>query len=207
MAQLFFEYGVMASGKSIEILKVAHNYAQQNRKVLLLTSSLDDRTKVGEVSSRVGLKHDANVIYQDTNLETYVLEMSERPEIVLIDEAQFMTREQVIQLTHIVDDLNIPVMAFGLKNDFSNHLFPGSEALLIFADKLEEIKTLDTFGTKKATVNHPRLKSWACKKLKTSKLVTIYLDTAFALLKDLLANYQSLLFPQVARRKNLLKCF
>ena len=153
MAQLFFEYGVMASGKSIEILKVTHNYAQQNRKVLLLTSSLDDRTKVGEVSSRVGLKHDADIIYQDTNLETYVLEMAEKPEIVLIDEAQFMTREQVIQLTHIVDDLNIPVMAFGLKNDFSNHLFPGSEALLIFADKLEEIKTLDTFGTKKATMN------------------------------------------------------
>lgn len=153
MAQLFFEYGVMASGKSIEILKVAHNYAQQNRKVLLLTSSLDDRTHVGEVSSRIGIKHDANVIYPDTDIELLVSNMNELPAIVLIDEAQFMNREQVIQLTHIVDDMNIPVMAFGLKNDFSNHLFPGSEALLIFADKLEEIKTLDTFGTKKAIMN------------------------------------------------------
>ena len=153
MAQLFFEYGVMASGKSIEILKVAHNYTQQNSKVLLLTSSLDDRTHVGEISSRIGIKHDANVIYPDTNVELLVANMNELPAIILIDEAQFMSREQVLQLTRIVDDMNIPVMAFGLKNDFSNHLFPGSEALLIFADKLEEIKTLDTFGTKKATMN------------------------------------------------------
>jgi len=153
MAQLFFEYGVMASGKSIEILKVAHNYTQQNRKVLLLTSSLDDRTHVGEISSRIGIKHDANVIYPDTNVELLVANMNELPAIILIDEAQFMSREQVLQLTRIVDDMNIPVMAFGLKNDFSNHLFPGSEALLIFADKLEEIKTLDTFGTNKATMN------------------------------------------------------
>lgn len=153
MAQLFFEYGVMASGKSIEILKVAHNYSQQNRKVLLLTSSLDDRTHVGEISSRVGMKHDAGVIYPDTDIELLVSNMNELPAIVLIDEAQFMNRTQVLQLTRIVDVMNIPVMAFGLKNDFSNHLFPGSEALLIFADKLEEIKTLDTFGTKKATMN------------------------------------------------------
>jgi len=153
MAQLFFEYGVMASGKSIEILKVAHNYTQQNRKVLLLTSSLDDRTHVGEISSRIGIKHDANVIYPDTNVELLVANMNELPAIILIDEAQFMSREQVLQLTRIVDNMNIPVMAFGLKNDFSNHLFPGSEALLIFADKLEEIKTLDTFGTNKATMN------------------------------------------------------
>jgi len=153
MAQLFFEYGVMASGKSIEILKVAHNYTQQNRKVLMLTSSLDDRTHVGEISSRIGIKHDANVIYPDTNVELLVANMNELPAIILIDEAQFMSREQVLQLTRIVDNMNIPVMAFGLKNDFSNHLFPGSEALLIFADKLEEIKTLDTFGTNKATMN------------------------------------------------------
>lgn len=153
MAQLFFEYGVMASGKSIEILKVAHNYTQQNRKVLLLTSSLDDRTHVGEISSRVGMKHDAGVIYPDTDIELLVSNMNELPAIVLIDEAQFMNRTQVLQLTRIVDVMNIPVMAFGLKNDFSNHLFPGSEALLIFADKLEEIKTLDTFGTNKATMN------------------------------------------------------
>jgi len=153
MAQLFFEYGVMASGKSIEILKVAHNYSQQNRKVLLLTSSLDDRTHVGEISSRVGMKHDAGVIYPDTDIELLVSNMNELPAIVLIDEAQFMNRTQVLQLTRIVDVMNIPVMAFGLKNDFSNHLFPGSEALLIFADKLEEIKTLDTFGTNKATMN------------------------------------------------------
>lgn len=153
MAQLFFEYGVMNSGKSIEILKVAYNYDQQGRNVLLLTSALDDRTHIGEISSRIGIKHEANVIYEDTDLHLLIANMNNLPDIVLIDEAQFMTRQQVIQLTKVVDYMNIPVMAFGLKNDSSNHLFPGSEALLIFADKLEEIKTLDSFGTKKATMN------------------------------------------------------
>lgn len=153
MAQLHFVYGVMASGKSIEILKVAYNYRIQGRTPLLLTSALDDRTKVGEVSSRIGLHQDAQAIEQNTNVFELVTNMSKLPDIVLIDEAQFLNREQVIQLTHLVDDLDIPVMAFGLKNDFSNHLFPGSEALLIFADKLEEMKTLDSFGTRKATMN------------------------------------------------------
>ena len=153
MTQLTFVYGTMASGKSIEILKVAHNYEVQGRKPMLLTSALDDRTNVGEISSRIGLKQDAGIIHAADDLFEMVAGQAEQPAIVLIDEAQFMTREQVMQLAHIVDDLDIPVMAFGLKNDFSNHLFPGSEALLIFADKLEEMKTLDSFGTKKATMN------------------------------------------------------
>lgn len=153
MTQLTFVYGTMASGKSIEILKVAHNYEVQGRKPMLLTSALDDRTNVGEISSRIGLKQDAGIIHATDDLFEMVAGQAEQPAIVLIDEAQFMTREQVMQLAHIVDDLDIPVMAFGLKNDFSNHLFPGSEALLIFADKLEEMKTLDSFGTKKATMN------------------------------------------------------
>ena len=153
MSQLTFVYGTMASGKSIEILKVAHNYKIQGRQPLLLTSALDDRTKIGEVSSRIGLRESAGVIHDTDDLMALVTSADKLPDIVLVDEAQFMTRQQVIQLANVVDDLDIPVMAFGLKNDFSNRLFPGSEALLIFADKLQEMKTLDSFGTKKATMN------------------------------------------------------
>ncbi|RHE70154.1 thymidine kinase [Weissella cibaria] len=153
MSQLTFVYGTMASGKSIEILKVAHNYKIQGRHPLLLTSALDDRTKIGEVSSRIGLRETAGVIHDTDDLMALVTSADKLPDIVLLDEAQFMTRQQVIQLANVVDDLDIPVMAFGLKNDFSNRLFPGSEALLIFADKLQEMKTLDSFGTKKATMN------------------------------------------------------
>lgn len=153
MSQLTFVYGTMASGKSIEILKVAHNYKIQGRHPLLLTSVLDDRTKIGEVSSRIGLRESAGIIHDTDDLMVLVTSADKLPDIVLVDEAQFMTRQQVIQLANVVDDLDIPVMAFGLKNDFSNRLFPGYEALLIFADKLQEMKTLDSFGTKKATMN------------------------------------------------------
>lgn len=153
MTQLVFVYGTMASGKSIEILKVAHNYEIQGRKPLMLTSAIDDRTKVGEVSSRIGLAKEAEAIYSKDNLFEKIKNLDDLPDIVLIDEAQFMTRDQVIQLGQVVDELNIPVMAFGLKNDFSNRLFEGSEALVIFADKLVEMKTLDSFGANKATMN------------------------------------------------------
>lgn len=153
MAQLFFEYGVMNAGKSIELLKVAHNYQTQGRTPFLMTSVLDDRTHIGTISSRVGLSEPAYIIEQTTNVYDIIKQYEPRPDIVLIDEAQFLTRDQVIQFAKIVDDFDIPVMAFGLKNDFTNHLFPGSEALLIFADKLEEIKTLDRFSNKKAIMN------------------------------------------------------
>lgn len=153
MTQLFFEYGVMASGKSIELLKVAYSYEVQNKKAYLLTSALDNRTKIGEISSRLGLKSEANVYFDDTNIMTLISNQYQLPDILLIDEAQFLSKTQVLQLTEIVDDLNIPVMAFGLKNDSSNRLFPGSEALIIYADKLHEIKTLDAFSNHKATMN------------------------------------------------------
>ncbi|MDR3191377.1 MAG: thymidine kinase [Lactobacillaceae bacterium] len=153
MAQLFFRYGAMASGKSIEILKVAHNYEVQNRHVLLLTSALDNRTEIGEIASRIGMQRPAIAIHDQDDL--FVLVKDTHPDIsaVLIDEAQFMTKVQVLQLTQVVDELQIPVMAFGLKNDAFNHLFPGSEALLLFADKIEEMKTLCSFCTRKALMN------------------------------------------------------
>lgn len=152
MAQLFFRYGAMASGKSIEILKVAHNYEVQQRKVLLLTSALDDRTEVGEIASRIGLTRPAQAISDQDDLFALIQNESDIA-AVLIDEAQFMTKDQVMQLTRVVDEINIPVLTFGLKNDAFNNLFPGSEALLIYADKIEEMKTLCSFCGHKATMN------------------------------------------------------
>jgi len=152
MSQLFFRHGAMASGKSIEILKVAHNYETQGRHVLLLTSALDDRTEIGRIASRIGMERPARAISDSDDLFELINAAGEVA-AVLIDEAQFMTPEQVLQLTHVVDDLNIPVLAFGLKNDAFNHLFAGSEALLIYADKIEEMKTLCSFCGRKATMN------------------------------------------------------
>ena len=152
MAQLFFRYGAMASGKSIEILKVAHNYESQGRKVLLLTNALDDRTKIGSIASRIGLQREARAIQAEDDIFA-ILESTEEFSAVLIDEAQFLTREQVLQLTRIVDELDVPVLTFGLKQDAFNQLFPGSEALLIYADKIEEMKTLCSFCTRKAIMN------------------------------------------------------
>lgn len=153
MAQLFFRYGAMNSGKTIEILKVAHNYEEQGKSVLIFTSGLDNRDGVGTVASRIGMKRDAEPIFADTDVFAKVAEMNPNASAVLIDEAQFLTRDNVLQLTRVVDELHIPVMAFGLKNDFQNHLFEGTEALLIFADKIEEIKTICWFCNRKASMN------------------------------------------------------
>ena len=153
MAQLFFRYGAMASGKSIEILKVAHNYETQQRHVLLLTSALDNRSGVGEIASRIGMQRSALAISDADDLFKLIQDQQDDVAAVLIDEAQFMTKEQVLELTQVVDDLNIPVLAFGLKNDAFKNLVPGSEALLIYADKIEEMKTLCSFCGRKATMN------------------------------------------------------
>ena len=161
MAQLFFRYGAMSSGKSIEILKVAHNYEAQGRKIALMTSGLDNRSGVGTVASRIGLHRKAIPITEDMNLFTYIEKMNSHDladgkgklACVLIDEAQFLKRHHVLECAKIVDEFNIPVMAFGLKNDFQNHLFEGSENLLIFADKIEEMKTICHYCGHKAIMN------------------------------------------------------
>lgn len=154
MAQLFFRYGAMNCGKSIEILKVAHNYEEQNKRVLLMTSGLDTRSGVGMIESRIGLKRKALPIFDETDVYATVAKELEAGSIacVLIDEAQFLLRKHILALTKIVDELNIPVMCFGLKNDSRNQLFTGSEALLLFADKIEEMKTICWFCTHKATM-------------------------------------------------------
>ncbi|GAA3628308.1 thymidine kinase [Lactobacillus hamsteri] len=161
MAQLFFRYGAMSSGKTIEILKVAHNYEAQGRKIALMTSGLDNRSGVGTVASRIGLHRKAIPVDDQMNLFDYVEKNSQKDvadgagkiACVLIDEAQFLRKHHVLECAKIVDELNIPVMAFGLKNDFQNHLFEGSENLLIYADKIEEMKTICHYCGHKATMN------------------------------------------------------
>lgn len=153
MAQLFFKYGAMNSGKSIDILKVAHNYEEQGKPVVLMTSGVDDRSGRGIIASRIGLGRKVKPIMDDTNIYDYVNKMDRKIYCVLIDEAQFLKKEHVLQLIKIVDELNIPVMAFGLKNDFRNELFEGSKYLLIYADKIEEMKTICWFCPHKATMN------------------------------------------------------
>lgn len=153
MAQLFFKYGAMNSGKSIDILKVAHNYEEQGKPVVLMTSGVDDRSGRGIIASRIGLERKVKPIMDDTNIYDYVNKMDRKIYCVLIDEAQFLKKEHVLQLIKIVDELNIPVMVFGLKNDFRNELFEGSKYLLIYADKIEEMKTICWFCPHKATMN------------------------------------------------------
>ncbi|AGR63892.1 thymidine kinase [Limosilactobacillus reuteri TD1] len=153
MAQLFFKYGAMNSGKSIDILKVAHNYEEQGKPAVLMTSGVDDRSGRGIIASRIGLERKVKPIMDDTNIYDYVNKMDRKIYCVLIDEAQFLKKEHVLQLIKIVDELNIPVMAFGLKNDFRNELFEGSKYLLIYADKIEEMKTICWFCPHKATMN------------------------------------------------------
>ena len=153
MAQLFFKYGAMNSGKSIEILKVAHNYEEQNKPVVLMTSGIDTRSGVGQVKSRIGISKEALPIFEETDIFSVVQTLGYTTYCVLIDEAQFLSARHVLDLTKIVDELKIPVMAFGLKNDFRNELFEGSKFLLLYADKIEEMKTICWFCHKKAIMN------------------------------------------------------
>lgn len=154
MAQLYFKYGTMNSGKTIEILKVAHNYEEQGKRVLIMTSAVDTRDGVGMVSSRIGMRREALAIDDDFDVFGFIREEQKQEEFycVLIDEAQFLKRHHVFALARVVDELDIPVMAFGLKNDFRNELFEGSKYLLLFADKIEEIKTICHYCSKKATM-------------------------------------------------------
>lgn len=158
MAQLFYTYSTMSAGKSLDLLKVNHNYREQGKKTILFTPRTDTRYGKGKITSRIGIQEDALSVDCEFNFYEYVKRnkiVSEKVYCILIDEAQFLSREQIVQLSRVVDMLDIPVMCYGLKNDFQNNLFEGSEALLLYADKTIEIKTIcakDTCG-KKAIMN------------------------------------------------------
>ncbi|EHI69513.1 thymidine kinase [Streptococcus ictaluri] len=152
MAQLYYKYGTMNSGKTIEILKVAHNYEEQGKPVVIMTSALDTRDGFGIVSSRIGMRREAIPITSDMAIFEYIEQLDVKPYCVLIDECQFLSKKNVYDLARVVDHLDVPVMAFGLKNDFQNELFEGSKYLLLLADKIDEIKTICQFCSKKATM-------------------------------------------------------
>ncbi|GGE28481.1 thymidine kinase [Streptococcus himalayensis] len=152
MAQLYYKYGTMNSGKTIEILKVAHNYEEQGKGVVIMTSALDTRDGYGLVSSRIGMQREAMAIEEETDIFGFIESLHPKPYCLLIDEAQFLRRHHVYDLARVVDELGVPVMAFGLKNDFRNELFEGSKYLLLLADKIDEIKTICQYCSKKATM-------------------------------------------------------
>lgn len=150
MAQLYFYYSAMNAGKSTSLLQSAYNYQERGMTVAIYTAALDNRFGLGKVSSRIGLAMDAHIFDATFNFVAHITAQlaSGRLDCVLIDEAQFLTKDQVRQLTDVVDILRIPVLAFGLRTDFLGETFAGSEALLAWADKLIELKTICHCGRK-----------------------------------------------------------
>lgn len=150
MAQLYYRYSTMNAGKSIELIKVAYNYEERDKKVLTLVPGVDDRYGTGVITSRIGIQREAVVVNDSTNILELFIKENQKGKIacVLIDECQFLKKHHVQELVEIVDSFDTPVLAYGLKNDFQNELFEGSYYMLIYADKIEEIKTICWCGRK-----------------------------------------------------------
>ena len=151
MAKLFFYYSSMNAGKSTTLLQSAHNYRERGLRPLLFTPQLDTRAGKGQIASRIGLTAEAHA-FSPTDDLFKLADAQETIDCVLVDEAQFLTRAQVYQLGEIADQLNTPVLAYGLRTDFQGNLFEGSRHLLAWADKLVEIKTICHCGSKATMV-------------------------------------------------------
>lgn len=152
MAKLYFKFGAMGCSKTAQALITKFNYEERNMKVLLLKPAIDNRDGANTVRSRIGLKNEAVTVGGNENVyEKYVNEYSDC-NVIIVDECQFLTPEQVDQLSDIVINKNIPVLCFGLSTDFTTHLFPGSKRLFEIAESITEIKSVCTCGAK-ATVN------------------------------------------------------
>lgn len=148
MAQLYFYYSAMNAGKSTALLQSEYNYRESGMTARLLTARIDDRFGPGKISSRIGLEKEADTFDAETDLLRWFRGFSDHTDCILVDEAQFLTFDQVEQLAHIVDELDIPVLCYGIRTDFQGNLFPGSERLLAIADKLKELKTVCHCGRK-----------------------------------------------------------
>ena len=151
MAKLYFKYGAMGSSKTAQALITKFNYEERGMRVWLIKPALDDRDGVATLRSRIGLEAEACVIRAEDDVAERWRTM-ERTDVIIADEAQFLTPEQIDQLRMLVDEDGIPVLCFGLRTDFQTHLFPGSRRLLELADPITEIKTICECGAK-ATVN------------------------------------------------------
>lgn len=154
MAKLYFSYAAMNAGKSTILLQAAYNYRERGMDVLLLTSALYRDAADGHISSRIGISAEATLYTAETDLFILIRERTDsgRLDAVFVDEAQFLTREQVWQLARVADHLGIPVLAYGLRTDFRGELFEGSAALLAIADSLREVRTICECGRKATMV-------------------------------------------------------
>jgi len=154
MAKLYFNYSSMNAGKSTMLLQANHNYIERGMNPRIYTSDLDNRFGKGEIVSRIGLKAKSNIFTSKTDMYKDILNFRKNSivDCVLIDEAQFLTQIQVSQLGKVVDELDIPVLTFGIRTDFQGNLFEGSKYLLAWADNLKEIKTVCHCGRKATMV-------------------------------------------------------
>ena len=154
MAQLYFAFASMNAGKSANLLTAAHNYKERGMGTLILKPAVDNRDSATEVVSRIGLSAEANTVTPDMNIFEFFKWAQTQRDIhcVFVDEAQFLSKDQVFELCQIVDLYNVPVMAYGLRTDFRGMLFQGSEALLAVADKLMELKGVCHCGRKATMV-------------------------------------------------------
>lgn len=154
MAKLYFHYSTMNAGKSTLLLQASYNYIERGMQTYLLTANFDNRSGAGRIGSRIGIEAAADTYTQADDLYAKIsARLATGPcACVLVDEAQWMTRPQVWQLARAVDDLGVPVMAYGLRVDFRGELFPGSAALLALADEMREVRTICHCGRKATMV-------------------------------------------------------
>ncbi len=154
MAKVYFYYSAMNAGKSTVLLQSSYNYRERGLHTMLFVPTIDTRAGTGRIQSRIGLQADAMPLPPEENVFEHIRSTHATQPVacVLVDEAQFLTRAQVEQLTDVSDQLNIPVLCYGLRTDFQAQLFPGSAALLGLADNLIELKTICHCG-RKATMN------------------------------------------------------
>ena len=154
MAKLYFYYSAMNAGKSTTLLQSSFNYQERGMDTMLFTAAIDNRYSIGTISSRLGIEMEAILFETGKNLRKIVDKRLEKSAIncVLIDEAQFLSRDHVFELATVADDLGIPVLCYGLRTDFQANLFEGSQWLLAIADEIQELKTICPCGSK-ATMN------------------------------------------------------
>jgi thymidine kinase len=154
MAKLYFYYSSMNAGKSTALLQSSYNYKERGMSTLVLAPELDDRYGAGKVTSRIGLESDAVTFRPDDDLQAVIRgKLEDAPlHCILIDEAQFLTKDQVFQLGEVTDRLNVPVLAYGLRTDFQGEPFEGSKYLLAWSDNLKELKAICHCGSKATMV-------------------------------------------------------
>jgi len=154
MAKLYFHYSAMNAGKSTALLQASYNYVERGMTTMLFIAALDDRAGVGRIGSRIGLTAEADTFGPQDDLYEMVRRKAAQEPVhcVFVDEAQFLTDEQVWQFARVADRLGVPVMCYGLRTDFRGKLFPGSQSLLAIADELREVRTICRCGRKATMV-------------------------------------------------------